>query len=129
MPRGLRPREPVGPEGSVCPCRLVLADVACLLAREFPELGAAAVEKAMSPELLLDVLTAALTELFGIVGGAVPVSLLQLQGFVGTLRIDAKYVIKASHCGLLPVWQTQLTERRLCPVPGTPTRWWRQLAS
>jgi hypothetical protein len=44
----------------------------------------------MSPELLLDVLTGALTELFGVVGGAVPVTLLQLQGSTATLRLGAK---------------------------------------
>ncbi len=49
-------------------------------------MGAAAVS-AMTEQLFRDVLTRALTELYGVVGGAVPFSLLHLEGGAGIVRV------------------------------------------
>ncbi|KAG2486044.1 hypothetical protein HYH03_015251 [Edaphochlamys debaryana] len=75
------------------PPRQLTREVACpdvflSLSLEFPGLGDAAV--AMSEQLFRDVLTSALTELYGVVGGAVGFSLLSLRGSSAIVRVDKR---------------------------------------
>ncbi|GLC65867.1 Ribonuclease P protein subunit p14 [Pleodorina starrii] len=66
------------------------SDVFLSLSVSFPALGDEAAAATMSEQLFKDILTQALTDLYGIIGGAVVFSLLELQGCSAIVRVDKR---------------------------------------
>ncbi|GFR41719.1 hypothetical protein Agub_g2470 [Astrephomene gubernaculifera] len=66
------------------------SDTFIALSLSFLDLDSEAASAAMSEQLFRDVLTQALTELFGFVGGAVVFSILQLRDSSAIVRVDKR---------------------------------------
>lgn len=58
----------------------------------FPALGAEAAAAAINEQLFKDILTRALTDLYGFVGGAVVFAVLHVEGCVAVVRVDKRLV-------------------------------------
>ncbi|KAG2427411.1 hypothetical protein HXX76_012347 [Chlamydomonas incerta] len=105
-------------------------DAFILITLEFPALGEAAAST-MTEQLFKDVLTRALTDLYGVVGGAVPFTLLHLEGGAGIVRVARSDVDKlwaaASFATCYDQHELRLTPRRssafLLQLASDSRRW------
>ncbi|PNH01447.1 hypothetical protein TSOC_012667 [Tetrabaena socialis] len=81
-----------GAKAARCQCTREVAcpDIYVAVSLSFPDMAAEAAAASISTQLFKDVLTRALTDLYGVVGGAVGFSLLDLRGSCGILRLDKR---------------------------------------
>ncbi len=98
-----------------------------MLCSSFPALGAEAAEARMNQQLFKDIITQALTDLHGVIGGAVDFHCIQLHGCSAIIRVDKRLVVGSpgAHTFKTLVCINPTPVQLPYRVQGTPTRFGR----